>query len=255
MLIKGIILGIVIVLPGMSGGTVLLILGLYEMIIRDMVELKIRPYLPLLYGTVGGIFASSMIFGFFFESYESETLAFLLGCLLASIRSVLNNCPKLNLVRGVFLIGGLLIGLVAVGEPIELMSYNTDINWILLFVGGALASAAMIIPGIPGSSVLILMGIYDDVLVYLKEFKIIPLLVFLVGGVIGILSLVKLMDNIYKRYRAYVSYFFAGIILGSSRASLPSTVSLSIVLAFLVGFILIWVFGKDKDNANMISGN
>lgn len=251
LILKGVILGAVIILPGMSGGTILLILGLYEKMIKDVVNLNIKPYLPLVYGAVMGIFVSSMLFGFFFESHRNATLAFLFGCLLASIRPVLSNCPKLDIIRGIFLIGGLLIGFFAVGEPIELIAEKADeanINWILLIIGGALASAAMIIPGIPGSSVLILFGIYDSILVYVREFAIIPLLVFGVSSLIGIATLVKLMDTIYSKYKASVSYLFAGIILGSARSALPGEVDFVVVATFVVAFGLVWLLGKEKVN-------
>ena len=65
-IIQGIILGFIIVLPGMSGGTVFVIFGIYEDMVRDLVRFKIKPYIPLLAGMLVGIFLGGLAFAFFF---------------------------------------------------------------------------------------------------------------------------------------------------------------------------------------------
>ncbi len=240
LLIQGLIAGFVIVLPGMSGGTVFVILGIYEQMVKDLVKLRIKPYLPLLTGAIVGIFLGGLAFAFVFENYRDATAAFLLGCLLASIRAVLNSCPKLDPKHLIYLLMGLAVGFFMVGEPINVMTAGEDVNLIVLFVGGALASAAMIIPGIPGSSVLILMGLYDTILFYIKELAISRLLVFGLGSLAGIFLLLNLLERLYERHRGIISYFFAGLILGSSRALLPYNFGLLVVLLFITGFSLVW---------------
>ena len=68
-LIQGLIAGFVIVLPGMSGGTVFVILGIYEQMIKDLVRFNLKPYLPLLAGALIGIFLGGMAFALFFQNY------------------------------------------------------------------------------------------------------------------------------------------------------------------------------------------
>lgn len=251
--LKGIILGFVMVLPGMSGGTVFLIFGLYENMVKDILSLKLKPYIPLGIGILVGIFLSGSIFGVVFENYRNATVAFLLGCLLASIKSVLKGVPKMN---GSFLgvlITGAIAGVVMVGEPLGLSVKTEDVNLLLILIGGALSSAAMIIPGVPGSSVLILMGVYDTILFSIKELEIVNLLVFGAGAIIGIVLLLNILSKLYDKYKATVSYFFAGLILGSARSMIPSSITLGIVALFVIGFGIVWIWSS-KDDGEILPG-
>ena len=241
-ILQGLILGFIIILPGMSGGTVFVIFGIYEDMVRDLVRLKVRPYIPLLGGMVVVIFLGGMAFALFFESYRDITVAFLLGCLLASIKSVLKCCPGLTPNKAVFMAIGIAFGYYMVNEPINIITRHDDVEWYLLVIGGALSSAAMIIPGVPGSSVLIIMGIYDSVLSYIKDLNFIKLSIYGLGSIAGAVLLLNLLEKIYNKYKGLLSYCFAGLILGSSRALLPYTFSVTIFLTFIVGFGAVWVW-------------
>jgi len=244
--IKGLILGFIIVLPGMSGGTAFLIMGIYEDMIKDLVKLNLKPYLPLIAGMMVGIFIGGTTFALFFENYRNFTVAFLLGCLLASLRSVLKDCPKMNMKWAAISAVGVIVGFYLGGEPMAIMDSGGEIGIGILVIGGALACAAMIIPGIPGSSVLILLGIYGEMLISIKQLDLRNLVPFLIGSFIGAVSLVKILEKIYDTHHTLLSYFFAGLILGSSRAILPNSFSLSILLVFLLGFGMVWFWsGKN----------
>ncbi|MDW7671367.1 MAG: DUF368 domain-containing protein [Bacillota bacterium] len=240
--IKGVVLGFIMVLPGMSGGTVFVIFGIYEQLVHDLVHLKLKPYLPLLGGVIIGIFLSGSLFSFFFETYRNETAVFLLGCLLASIRAVLRCCPDINEGRIAFFGAGAIMGFALGADPIGIVSAIEEVSLSYLFIGGALASATMVLPGLPGSSVLIVMGIYDTVLFYLSDLYWSRLLVFGAGSLAGMFLLVNMLEKFYARYRGLVSYFFAGLILGSSRALIPSSFNWLVPILFIVGFAVVWVW-------------
>jgi len=245
-LLQGLVLGFVIVLPGMSGGTVFLMMGLYENLITDLVRLNLKPYGGILGGMLVGIFIGGTAFALVFQNYRDITAALLLGCLLASLRSILSSCPWPSAKRLLFLSMGLLLGLYVGTEPISIVTQTGEINVFLLLVGGALATAAMVLPGVPGSSVLIVLGLYDTMLYYVKEFSIVPLLIFSAGSLLGLFLLVNLLDRLYARYRDLLSYFFAGLILGSSRALLPLSYRWHLLAPFAVGFIIVWVYSGTK---------
>lgn len=239
---KGVLLGFILVLPGMSGGTVFVIFGIYEDLVHDLVRLRIKPYLPLLGGVLIGIFISGSLFSLFFETYRNETVVFLLGCLLASIRAVLKCCPEVNKGRVVFFLGGVALGFMLGADPIGGVQSLEEVGTTYLFIGGALASATMVLPGLPGSSVLIAMGIYDTVLYYLSDLVWSRLLVFGAGSLVGMVLLVHILEKVYDRYRGLISYFFAGLILGSSRALIPNDFSLLMPILFIIGFTAVWVW-------------
>ncbi|GAB6086173.1 DUF368 domain-containing protein [Alkaliphilus crotonatoxidans] len=239
-ILQGFIIGFIIVLPGMSGGTVFVILGIYEKMIKDLAKLNIKPYLPMIGGVIAGIFASGSLFAIVFEAHRDVTVAFLLGCLLASIKSVLKDCPKMGKRHLLMMATGFIVGFVMVGEPISILTAGDKVDWWILMIGGALSSAAMVIPGVPGSSVLILMGIYDTMLFNIKELNFLPLIIFALGSLIGIVLLLKFLEQMYERYKGLVSYFFAGIIIGSCRGLLPHEFNIWVILLFAVGFSLVW---------------
>lgn len=239
-ILQGLLLGLIMVLPGMSGGTAFLIMGIYEQLILDLGKLRIRPYIPLLLGIVAGLFAGGTVFALVFEAYRDVTAALLLGSILASIRAVVSTAPRINGLRTAFMLGGLVLGLLMAGEPLAVVSDGTLTPPLLLLIGGAFATAAMVIPGVPGSSVLIALGIYDSLLLYIKELAMMQLAYFGLGAVLGLFLLVKLLENLYTHYRDILSYFFAGLIVGAARAVIPHTFGPGIVMAFAVGFAVVW---------------
>lgn len=245
-LLQGLLLGVIMVMPGMSGGTAFLIMGIYEKLIRDLSAMRIRPHLPLGAGIVVGMLSGGMVFALVFEAHRDMTAAFLLGCILASIRAVLRGCPRPDRSRLLFLIGGLLAGIVMAGEPLAVVPGDTLTSPLLLIVGGAFATAAMVIPGIPGSSVLIVLGIYDSLLLYVKDLVILQLLYFGLGAAVGLMLLVQILERLYRHYRYVLSYFFAGLIMGAARSVLPGVLSFGVLLAFVAGFLLVWYWSGKR---------
>jgi len=245
-ILQGLVLGFIIILPGMSGGTVFLMMGLYENLIADLARLRIKPYLPLLGGIILGIFIGGTAFALVFQKYRDITAALLLGSLLASVRSVLSSCPQLSYKRLLFLGIGLIVGLYVGVEPLSVGGQTADVSVFVLLIGGALSTAAMVLPGVPGSSVLIVLGIYDTMLYYIKELSMMPLLTFMVGSILGLFLLVKLLDRLYAKYRDLLSYFFAGLILGSSRALLPLAFDWHLLAPFVVGFAMVWLYSGKR---------
>jgi len=244
--VQGLVLGFIIILPGMSGGTVFLMMGLYENLVADLVRLRLKRYLPLLVGMLVGIYISGALFARVFMLYRDITVTVLLGSLLASVRSVLATCPGLTPKRVTCLAVGLIAGFFLGVEPLDITQATGAISPVTLIIGGALGTAAMVLPGVPGSSVLIIMGIYDSLLYYLSVLAWPPLLWFLVGSVLGLFLLAHVLDRLYAQYHDLVSYFFAGLIVGSSRALLPNTYGLVLVPFFVAGFVLVWWWGGRK---------
>jgi putative membrane protein len=107
------------------------------------------------------------------------------------------------------------------------------------------------IPGIPGSSVLIVLGIYDDILHSLATLDWINLVIFSVGTLAGIFGLANALDKFYSRYPALIGWFFSGLIIGSGRMLLPTGVGnpVSVVIAAIAGFALVWWWGDKKISA------
>ena len=238
---KGLIVGLVIITP-VSGGTMLLVLNLYEDMMKDIAAFKIFRWFSFGGGSILGIFLSGRIFATLFESYTLLILGFLLGCILASIKAVLGDDYKLNFKKFAVLAIGLATGLFLAGlSDFGVVSQISPNNFSLL-IGGAFSSAAMIIPGVPGGTILILMGIYGDMIAALANFEWVVLAIFFAGALLGIFGLSNLFSRLYKRYNSGLSWFFVGLILGSIRMIIPTSFNnpLVFILSALIGFIIVW---------------
>lgn len=245
-MVKGVLIGVIIVLPGMSGGTVFLILGLYEKIIGDLARLRLKPYIPLLLGLTLGVFIGGLLLSYVFTRFRDLSVAFLLGCLLASIKPILKGQGTKNPGMYLLLVGGFVLGFLMAGEPIELGDPGESASYLRLIIGGALASATMIIPGLPGSGVMILAGIYDDALFYLGNFQFFELFLMGISGVAGVFLLARGLEKLYMENRQIIAYTFSGLIAGSARAIIPYGFSFGVFLLFASGFALVWVYGARK---------
>lgn len=242
--LKGILLGFVMLLPGVSGGTAFVILGVYEDLVRDLACFNLKPHARLFGGIVLGFFLSGSLFSLFFETHRNEAAVFLLGSLIASIRFVIRTDYRINKkLLGLFVIG-FTAGFILAAEPIGVGEYVDNISLAYIFLGAALSSAAMVVPGLPGSSVLIIMGLYDNIFYYLSELRVFQLLTFGAGSLLGMFLLVRLLVRLYEKYSLPLSYIFAGLILGSARALIPSEINVWIVFLFILGFSSVIVWGK-----------
>jgi putative membrane protein len=246
MVVKGLITGCIIVLPGMSGGTMLLLLGLYERLMQDLARLRVLPWIPFVLGAGAGIVLSGKVFAWLLAAYSSIVSAFLLGCILASVKAVLGEHYKPTFRRAAALLIGLAVGLILSDGQLDLGHSDVTPTIATLLIGGILSSATMILPGVTGSSVLIIMGIYDDLLKALGDLDWITLGIFLVGAAIGIFGLANALDNIYSRYRATISWLFSGLILGAGRMLIPASFANPVLLvtAAIAGFALVWWWGS-----------
>lgn len=246
MVAKGLLMGCIIVLPGMSGGTMLLLLGLYEELMKDLSRLRLLRWIPFALGAGAGILLCGKGFAWLFEAYSSIVSAFLLGSILASVKAVLGENYKPAFRRVVALLIGFAVGFILSDSKMDLGYSDVTPTMATLLIGGILASATMILPGITGSSVLIIMGIYDDMLRALGDLDWVTLGVFVIGAAIGIFGLANALDNIYTRYRATISWLFSGLILGAGRMLIPASFAnpALLVIAAIAGFALVWWWGS-----------
>lgn len=221
----------------------LLAIGLYEKLMKDFSRIRILPWMPFFIGLGAGIVLSGMLFTRLLQRFELIILGFLFGCILASVRPVLGEYRRPSIRRVVFMLIGLVSGLVLASlSDFGVMEEPVPPNAFFLFFGGAVSSAAMVLPGVPGGSLLIIMGLFDDVMRALGRLDWFLLIVFGIGSLVGIFALSNALDKLYSRFKATLSWLFVGLIIGSSVMVIPETVES--ILGFLsiaaAGFILVW---------------
>ena len=267
----GIILGVANVIPGVSGGTMAVVFNIYDRLI-GVITLNVRKIisewrfiLPLVLGMGLGIILFSKAITFLFQNYPVQTNWFFIGIILGSIPMLLKRllaASKKGSGRRTVPLSAIVCGVVALAV-MAVMTYlevsesgapiQTELSPALvvrLMVGLAFATIAMIIPGISGSFLMLVVGVYSTVIAAISDLNI-PLLVpAVIGGVIGLLGGAKLVRLLMARVPAQTYGAIMGLVLGSILVIFPgfggfSTVATSL-LAAAVGFVVSFFAGRER---------
>jgi putative membrane protein len=286
---RGFAMGASDIVPGVSGGTMALILGIYEELItsvkgvlnREAIKLalqfKIKQALDLipwkfLASVAAGLFLAVFTMSFFLEwvlhNYPALLWAFFFGLVAASIWTVARQVTQWGLVPVV----GLVVGAVGAYLLVGMVPVETPDTWWFFFLSGALAICAMVLPGVSGSFILVLLGKYERILSAVTNWDILTLVMVIAGAVVGIVTIAQVLSWLFKRYHDGTISVLMGMLLGSlrkvwpwkeateralERNVLPATwggEDTMIVVLALVGFALItvlsiWAARREKAEA------
>ena len=230
--LKGMAMGAADVVPGVSGGTIAFISGIYEELLGSISNVNLGLFKTLkkdgfkaAWTQLNGNFLASLFIGIFVSIVslakaikyllENEPVllwSFFFGLVLASIIYIAKQITKWNVISFVVLIlGAFLAYYITTLNP--LVSENS--SPIFMFIAGAIAICAMILPGISGSFILVLLGAYKPVLNALnnKDFK--TILIFMAGAVVGLLTFSRVLKWLFKHYKNLTLAALTGFIIGS----------------------------------------
>lgn len=277
-IVGGIAVGIANIIPGVSGGTIIVLLGLFDHLMESIsnifsfkVKLKDKKkdfifLFQFLSGAAIGLIGFAKILEVLFVKFEVQTLFWFIGLILLSIPMLKRkemNGQKINwfyLAVGIVLIGAL--AYFAPGEEgnivslNELLSKNIDFGYILILLAiGAIGGAAMMFPGVSGSMVLLVLGYYHLFKGYVAhvtsfEPNILIALVFIAVGVgIGIIVSAMITNYLLKHFKRNTMSFILGLIIMSAIVIIPRvtyTVPLVItsLVCFVFGGLVIMIFDR-----------
>jgi len=265
--LKGIIVGIGAIAPGLSGSLLLVILGLYENVINSITTLfkkfkkNLMFLIPLGIGILLGIVTFSRLINFVLENYEIQTRLAFFGLLIGTIPLFYKEVKKNNdLNKKHFILMGIafVLGLCLLLSPYSITN-SESINMFQSFLLGFIGIGATIVPGVSGTAVLSVLGLYDNWL-DLTSLNNIILGVYIsagIGVVIGGFLLLFLIKKLLKKnYTATFSVlfgFFLSIIPGVLKCSRGNYISLGNNLVtyigiglFVIGILASYLFGKLK---------
>ncbi|MEM6763734.1 MAG: DUF368 domain-containing protein [Bacteroidota bacterium] len=232
--LKGLAMGAANVIPGVSGGTIALITGIYEKLIfslksfdlkaisylfsfkiRDLAEHVNFRFLFFIFLGVGvSIVSLAKLFKVILENpdHEKWLMAFFFGLILVSIYSVGRTVTKWNASNIIAITVGLIIAvLISVLTPA-----SENASFIYLFLCGIVAICSMILPGLSGSFILIIMGNYKLIMVdAVSEFNMKILIPVVIGSVIGLVAFSQILGWVFKHYRDLTIASMTGFIIGS----------------------------------------
>lgn len=274
--IYGITMGIANVIPGVSGGTIAVILNFYDRLMESItldfkVIKKNLPFLiPLFFGVGIGIVGLSKIMQYLLENFTTQTYFGFIGIVFGSLPLIFfkakenKNIQPMSWIPFMIAFGIMLYFAFANGdkEVAKTMIRYTSLNmesFIMCFIAMAIATVTMIIPGISGSLILIIMGMYGTIYGYaIAEFNIPLLIPCGLGAVVGILGGAKLIRYVLSRYEQLTYMAILGLLVGSLfQLFMLSNITIAMNLTFFVSivicivcFMIIYWFSLQEINRN-----
>ncbi|WP_339386517.1 DUF368 domain-containing protein [Vibrio caribbeanicus] len=229
--LKGVAMGAADVVPGVSGGTIAFITGIYDTLLESI--RRINPSLVSIikkdgfkaaFQHINGIFLVVLFSGILFsiatlakliswllEHHPIPLWSFFFGLILVSVFHMLKQVQTKSISRFIFLLFGVGFAYaITVLHPLELEPSSLNI-----LIVGAVAICAMILPGISGSFILLLLGMYAPILGAVKSLEISILLLFALGCICGLLSFSHLLSWLLNRFRDITLVFLTGLMIGT----------------------------------------
>ena len=229
---KGIFMGIADAIPGVSGGTIALLLGIYEELIHTISSLNFEQILYLrkngfksFWSKINGGFLFSLLLGIgvslisfvkisaiLLDKYPLFVWSFFLGLIIATVYVIYKLIEKLNFRNILFV-------LISIMATLLLSSFSTveinNIGLLYILFCGIIASSAMILPGISGSLILVILGVYTFLINALNNMDILIIIAFILGAIIGLLGFSRVLKYLFNNYRNITYSIMLGLVIGS----------------------------------------
>ena len=276
-ILRGVVIGIANAIPGVSGGTMMVSMGIYDKLIYSVTHLfkqpvkSIKTLLPYFIGMAIGIVGLAFAIVAMFEHIPFQTCMLFIGLILGGVPILTGQLKgvRLNLSHAVvFLIffGSIILLQIFGGQGSDVALTVTPISLFKLVLVGIVAAATMVIPGVSGSMMLMTMGYYYPVIGSVKDFitalvafdapKIIHICMILIpfgiGVVVGIFAVAKLIEMLMDKYEALTYCGIMGLVVASPVVILMSAplAGMSVVtvltgaVTFVVGVVIALCLGK-----------
>ncbi|MGI5891811.1 MAG: DUF368 domain-containing protein [Bacillota bacterium] len=257
-LVKGIAIGSAMLVPGLSGGTIAIICGIYDKLLAAVASIRQNPKKNLAFlaavaiGGIIGMLLFSKIILLLFQTYQMPVMFFFIGAVLGSI-PMLYRCTQIKrfsyhmiLYPAIGIV--FVILMIFIPENTFIIEVTHIQDYALLLLIGIFLAVALVLPGISFSYMLLIMGIYESALTAIQEMQILYLSLLGAGIVIGIILISKMFKALLTRYPKETYLMIIGFVLASLKdvfPGLPNAENLLICIAtLLIGFLLIFFLSK-----------
>ena len=260
--LKGMAMGISDLIPGISGGTIALLLGIYKDFISSLKSINYKSFiylvrldfkklnnqlnlcflLPVFFGILSSIFIFSSLISFLLLDYKVLLFSFFFGLIFFSSIRLISSLKPTSTLDFFTVFVGLVIGL----SFFFVSSLSTSNSIFSIFLAGFIAISAMLLPGISGSYILLILGKYEFMLDSISSFNWINILIFSLGAITGILSFSKMIHYLLKNYYRSTIFFLSGLMMGALNKVWPWQLDNKIVLPegdILLPFIIFIISG------------
>jgi putative membrane protein len=228
-LVKGVIVGIGAIVPGLSGGVLALVLGLYQPLIRFLANLKenfiknVLFFLPVGIGLLLGVLAFSAFVDFAFTNYAAQFTCLFIGFIVGTFPSLFKTAGEKGRRAShwwVLIIVAILTAFVMlrIETTGNISLSQTFINWVL---GGALFGLGVVVPGMSPSNFLIYLGLYQPMASGIEHLDFSVIIPLGLGLIVCVFVFAKLMDFLFSKFYSFMYHGIIGIVLGSTLAIIP----------------------------------
>lgn len=258
---RGMLMGASDIVPGVSGGTIAVVLGIYDRLIEAINGLFSREWkkhlkflIPLGLGVGVAILLLANLINYLFKHYPEPTQFFFLGLIIGVLPYLTHKADMKHNFKGkhyaILLVGVIIVGSMAFfqtakTEPIQNFTAST---YLLLFFSGFIASSAMILPGISGSFILYVIGIYSTVTKGIEDLNLLVIGVVGVGVLLGIISMSKIVKYFLENYTSGTFALIIGLVIGSIFVVFPGIPEASVLaisaITFIGGLAAAWLLGR-----------
>lgn len=244
--VKGMFIGSGFILPGVSGGALAAIFGIYERIISFLAHItkdfkeNVRFFLPIGLGGVTGVFLLSFGVSFLLGTYEVMIMWFFVGCIVGTVPALWKEAGREGRSNRdiMILIGSFIAGYLFLWQGSSLFSEVQQNFWTWLIAGG-LIGLGMIVPGLSPSNFLIYMGMYKAMSDGIKELNFSVIVPIGIGGIVTVLGLSKMMDYIFSKAYAQLFHFILGIVFASTVMIIPTDYAGFTGMNYVASFLLL----------------
>lgn len=268
--LKGLVIGVSNVLPGVSGGTIALLLGIYDRLIfaiNHLFSKKWKEQLPFLLSVGAGLVVATFLFAnvidWLFEQYPQQIQFAFIGLIIGSLPLLLKQSGLKQTINGKYVF--LLIFSVIIAASLKFFSpaeatiitEMTPGTYLFLLFAGFIASSSMILPGISGSLMLLLIGAYGTIIRAVTVLQIDILIVTAIGIGLGVVVMSKVISYFLKQYPVATYAMIIGFVIGSLSVIFPGwptngVAILSSAGAFLIGLTLAYLLGLAKQKEETV---
>ena len=281
--VRGAVIGVSNIIPGVSGGTMAVSMGIYDRVIYAVNQLfrqfkkSFREILPILIGVLIGLFAFAALIGSLLGTNSDEIPGTRLPTNFAFIGLILGGLPaifkRVNMREAkfpgliLFLLFLALVVVLPLLSPPEMRTVDHSLGTALLMIPlGAIASTTMVIPGVSGSMILMLLGYYNSVINAMNDLRgrdwssLMILAPYAIGLVLGIVFIAKLMNYLLREHAALTFCAIFGLVVGSpvtllmqNRECFPLANGgtwIASIVCLVIGFMIAW-FMSTLDNQQL----
>jgi putative membrane protein len=255
-LLKGVLVGIGFITPGLSGGVLAVVFGIYEHLMRFLGNIRekfiqnVLFFLPVGIGGVIGVVAFSAVVDFAFSNYAAQFTWLFIGFIAGTFPSLFKTSGK----KGRKAWHWLVLVLTAAGtvffmrglESFRSVQLTPSFgNWIL---SGALIALGVVVPGMSPSNFLIYLGLYQPMAAGIRHLDLGVIIPLLIGGVLVVLLFAKLVSWLFKKFYTLMYHLILGIVVGSTMVIIPQgacgwTIAVCALL-FVVGALTSYFLAK-----------